>query len=374
MKKREINGYYLANVLLKLKATVNILVNGPKAAPKSGDKIMMKNITHGVCATIALGAVLSLSPAYGDDDAIMDVDDNAAAFTGTWPQSQSKILYYGDDYQYAWGSGSSTTTAEAVWTTERTADVTGEYQIFVRWTTHPNREESAIYRVYDGVADNSVNCSCSKNQTLNGGAWQYCCSTTLHAGNKGVVKLGNENTNTDEVVIADGVRFVRAAVDGGDIVNSSVTSSDILNSTIRDYDIGDEPGLDWTGRNVRNLAVSSNCAATTNLASFTLTAPTSGYVHVNTSGIYVSSTSDRWVRVCISDVSGGNINTCDSLAPFMETQITSAYERELRFAVHETFSVAAGSKTYYLKACQESGATGNIQWDDFTGIFVPTRY
>jgi len=309
-----------------------------------------------------------------DDDAIMDVDDNAAAFTGTWPTSQAKILYYGDDYQYAWGSGSSTTTAEAVWTTQQTVDATGEYQVYVRWTTHPNREESAIYRVYNGVADNTANCSCSKNQTLNGGAWQYCCSTTLSAGQKGVVKLGNENTNTDEVVIADGVRFVRTAVDGNDIVNSSITGIDIANGSIYDNDIGDEPGLDWTGKGIRNLPVSSTCTAVTNLASFTLTAPTGGYVHVNTSGIYVSSTSDRWVRVCISDASGGNISTCDSLAPFMETQDTTSYERELRFGLHETFSVGSGSKTYYLKACQESGATGNIQWDDFTGIFVPSRY
>lgn len=316
-------------------------------------------------ASLLIGAVLCLSPAYADDDAIMDVDDNAASFTGTWPSSTTKILYYGDDYQFAWGSGSGTRTAEATWTTAQVVDVTGEYQVYVRWTTHPNREETAWYRVYDGIADTTVNCSCSPNQTLNGGAWQYCCSTTLSAGQRGVVKLGNENTSTNEVVIADGVRFVRTAVDSGDIVNS----------TIRDFDIADEPGLDWTGSSVRNLPVSTNCGAMTNLASFTLTAPTGGgYVHVDTSGIYVSSAADRWVRVCISDVSGGSTSTCDSLAPFMETFDTSAYERELRFSLHETFSVGSGSKTYYLKACQETGATGNIQWDDFTGIFVPTRY
>ena len=299
-----------------------------------------------------------------DDDAIMDVDDNAAAFTGTWGTSTAKILYYGDDYQYAWGSGSSTATAEAVWTTQRTADATGEYQVFVRWTTHPNREESAIYRVYDGVADTTANCSCSMNQTLNGGAWQYCCSTTLSAGNKGVVKLGNENTSTNEVVIADGVRFVRTAVDSGDIVNS----------TIRDYDIADEPGLEWSGKSIRNLPVSTSCSSMTNLASFTLSAPTGGYVHASATGIYVSSTSDKWVRVCISDVSGGSVSSCDSSAPYLETTETTSYERELRFGLQETFGVSSGSKTYYLKACQEVGGTGNIQWNDFTGIFVPTRY
>lgn len=335
----------------------------------------MKIKTYSVYASIVIGAGLWLSPAYADDDAIMDVDDNAAAFTGTWGTSTSKLLYYGDKYRFAWGSGSSTTTAEAVWTTASTADVSGEYQIFVRWSVDPNREESAVYRVYNGAADNTVNCSCSKNQTVNGGAWQYCCSTNLSAGQKGVVKLGNENTNTDEVVIADGIRFVRAAVDGGDIVNSSITGADIASSSIFDIDIGDEPGLDWTGKSSRALPISTNCSAATNLAAFTLTAPTSGFVHLNASGTYKANLTDRWVRLCLSDVSSGSMNTCDSMINYyLEAAQGGNFEGYLRFALNDTLNVGTGSKVYYLKGCQEPGATGNIVWNDFTGIFVPTRY
>jgi len=88
---------------------------------------------------------MSCNSIFADDDAMMDVDDNAASFSGPWPTSTNRILYYGDDYQFANGTNSSAITAETVYTTAATLDVTGRYQVFVRWTTHPNRASNAQY-------------------------------------------------------------------------------------------------------------------------------------------------------------------------------------------------------------------------------------
>jgi hypothetical protein len=321
---------------------------------KRKEGILMKRIFF--VLLLALGIILQGASLWADDDAIMDVDNHDAAFTGTWGTSTTKILYYGDNYRYAWGSGSSTTTREAVFTTNQYADVSGYYAMYVRWTTATNREESVLYRIYDGVADTSYGSDyCYVNQTQNGGEWRYCDTVYLTAGHRGVVKVGK-------------VRFVRVTKDGGDIANNS----------LRDYHIGDEPGLDWSGATERNIAtqVTSNCSYLTNLATVTITAPTSGYVFVHANGIAELSTTDRWVRVGIDDVSGGG--SFDSYAPFLENcsaEVNAgSYEDERRYTVSNVYYVSSGSNTFYLKACKESGATGRIMWDDFVAIFFPTRY
>ena len=318
--------------------------------------------------------------ALADDDSIMDVDDNAAAFSGAWPRSTSRILYYGDDYQFAIGTNSSSITAEAIFTTAATLDVTGRYQVFVRWTTHPNRASNARYRIYDGPADNTINGSCYKDQRVNGGAWHFCSEVNLTSGRKAVVKLGN---NANGVVVADAVRLVRVSVDSGDIVNGSITgtdiatgtitSSDIASNTIVDTDIRDEPGVEYSNASSRNIAtISTNPSSKTNLTSFTLSAPTSGYVIVNAFGWVDPETAHHWVRPCISNISGGS--HCSSWAPIIESNTTGNYENEKRYALTNVYTVSPGSTTYYLKANRSSSATGTIAWEDFYGIFVPTRY
>lgn len=106
---------------------------------KSDPKIII------IRSLVSVVLAMSCNSIFADDDAMMDVDDNAASFSGPWPTSTNRILYYGDDYQFANGTNSSAITAETVYTTAATLDVTGRYQVFVRWTTHPNRASNAQY-------------------------------------------------------------------------------------------------------------------------------------------------------------------------------------------------------------------------------------
>lgn len=305
---------------------------------------------------LALSIVFLRTHLWANDDSIMDVDNHSATWTGSWGISATKILYYGDNYRWATGAGTnvSSPTAEATFTTAETAGVTGTYHVYVRWTTHPNREESARFRIYDGTTYRG---NCDVNQTLNGGEWRFCDDVTLTIGNRGVVKLGNENCPTNKVVIADAVRFVRVSKDKDDII--------------------DEPGSDYSYSGSKlNTSISSNCSSQTNLTYFTLNAPADGYVVVTASGIVENTTTDRWVRVCIDNTSGGG--NCDSLETYLENigdEVSAAdYEDERRYVLQEVYTVSKGSNTFYLKACRQSGATGTTRWNDFVGMFFPTRY
>jgi hypothetical protein len=314
---------------------------------------------------LALGFLLQGVTLWADDDAIMDVDNNAAAFFGFWGTSTNKILFYGDNYRWALGAGRnvSTPTRTATFTTARVADITGLYEVYVRWTRGNDREESAVYRIYDGSTA-TFRGSCSHNQTLNGGAWNYCATVTLTAGNRGIVVLGNEFTDTNEVVIADGVRFVRTSFDSDNLVGVDLRQA----------------GLDWVTKNSRGIAdISTSTASRTNLTFDSITAPSggTGYVIVKASGWAQLTSADRQVSLCIDNASGGS--GCDSHVHYLENntdEVNSAnFENRKEFSIQEVYSIAGGTTaTYYLKAARESGATGTIVWDDFVLLYVPRFY
>ncbi len=354
----------------------------------------------------ATGILLTGSVAWADDDAMMDVDNHSASFTGGWGTSTAKILYYGDNYRYAWGCGDScgTATATATFTTKNTADISGYYNVFVRHSTATNREETAYFKIYSvsGVTE-TYRGYCYINQTQDGGEWLYCNNVYLPTGSYGRIKLGNEYTGTNEVVIADGVRFIRTGVDGADILDSSVTGADlatgavasidildstitgadILNSTITgsdiasssiyDYDIADEPGFDYTSWGSHTYVGISECGSYSNLTSVTLTAPTSGYIVVQANGAANSSVAGHAWRVCLDDASGGT--TCDGYSWILEPANTNYYENEKSWSLQNVYYVSsAGSKTIYLKACRSEFANGTIMWNPVVATFYPTRY
>jgi len=183
------------------------------------------------------------------------------------------------------------------------------------------------------------------------------------------VKLGN---NANGVVVADGVRLLRVSVDGGDIIDNSITSADILNGTIRDYDVGDEPGVEWSNLGMHNAAGIAQCSSYSDLASITISAPTPGYIVVQASGVVNNTFAGNYWRVCLDDASGGN--TCDGYSWIIESENTAYYKNEKMWHLQNVYSVGSGNKTIYLKACHSEFAGGRISWNRVIGAFYPTRY
>ena len=130
------------------------------------------------------------------------VDDGDMEYTDTgWSYATGQG--YGNDVHYIInGTGSQVAT----WTPS--VLVAGEYSIYVRWTTHPNRATNAKYTVYHDGGSNTttVNQELLADQNTTGSSgqwsgWYYLGKYHLTSGN---VTL---NDNADEYVIADAVKF-----------------------------------------------------------------------------------------------------------------------------------------------------------------------
>ncbi|MCK4815486.1 RHS domain-containing protein, partial [bacterium] len=127
---------------------------------------------------------------------ILDNQDGGVTFTGTWPVSTSVSGYYEANYQHhPAGSGSNSVT----WTPE-IADA-GDYEVYIRWTTHPNRASNAKYTInYDGGSE-----TITVNQRENGGTWNHLGTFSFAVGTSGNIVLTDE---ADGYVIADSVKLV----------------------------------------------------------------------------------------------------------------------------------------------------------------------
>jgi hypothetical protein len=317
-----------------------------------------------VLSIVLLGPNLLRTNVWADDDAIMDVDDNAATFTGSWPRSTNRILYYGDDYQYAVGSGGSA-TATATFTTAQVADITGRYQVYVRWTAGNARATNATYYIYDSTGAFKGNCI--KDQRYNGGAWQFCAEVYLNSGRRGVVKIGNGNVPTSRYVCADAVRFVRISKDKDDIIGWP-----------------DATGGDWrVGGYISSIGSSTEFPTT--LASTSVTCPGTGtkYVlaiaHATTrlysgeSGSSAVASIETTLNSSSTWYSGSPVST---FGVRQNTTSNNVFIAEAPVFNQRIFSCTGGSTltVYFLARRYYSGTYTNVLYPKLTLLVFPEQY
>lgn len=151
----------------------------------------------GLAVTMLIGISAS---AFGQ--VVVDTDDNAASFLGSWNTSNAILLYYGNDYQVAQGGGS---IDSARFFSPTPIGTTGTWCIEARWTAAPNRTTAAQYQVFDGAV---LRNTFSVNQRLNGGAWRLLGCILLTAGQTSEVRLSDTGVPAGNFVVADGVRWV----------------------------------------------------------------------------------------------------------------------------------------------------------------------
>jgi len=295
-------------------------------------------------AFLVIGVIVQGAQLWADDDGIMDVDDNAASFSGSWINSTVRILYYGDDYEAAHGSGGSGTTATATFNTARYTDVSGYYQVYVRWTAGGQRATNATYRIYDDTG--TYKGACVQNQTINGGAWMYCNEVYLDSGRRGRVILGNDNVPYNRYVCADAVRFVRQSWDSFNLVN--------------------EAGGDFAASSDNEVSVTTPQV----VKSVAITAPSSGKVIVNASGYF------RFASASTADGGRCSITTGSAID---YTHLVIANEIGVNtltwnpFAATRGYNVSTGTTTFNL-VCDRFSGSISIGDPTMTAIFVPTTY
>ena len=145
-----------------------------------------------------LGANYQVHEANGPEPTAIVVDNTAGTAVGTWAASTAVSGYYATNYQvHAAGTGADSFT----WTP--TIPVSGSYQVYARWTAHPNRSTHATYTVNHAAGATAV----TVNQEANGGTWQLLGTFTLDAGTTNNVVLIDQG---DGYVIADAIKVVPA--------------------------------------------------------------------------------------------------------------------------------------------------------------------
>jgi len=130
--------------------------------------------------------------ANGEPPAGVVADNSQGTAVGTWNASTSVGGYYGTNYQaHAAGSGTESFT----WTLA--VPTAGTYEVYARWTQHPNRASDAKYTVNHAGGASQV----SVNQEMGGGSWQLLGTYTFDAGNATV----SVSDQANGYVIADAV-------------------------------------------------------------------------------------------------------------------------------------------------------------------------
>ncbi len=120
---------------------------------------------------------------------------------GNWTRSTSTPGYYGDGYQVR---AATTSSSWARWTPRLSSS--GYYNVYLRWTSHPNRASAALVHVNTatGQYDRYV------NQRVNGGTWYSLGRYYFGSGyNTGTGSISIFATGANGYVVADAVKFVR---------------------------------------------------------------------------------------------------------------------------------------------------------------------
>ena len=147
--------------------------------------------------------VVPLRPVgHQPNEIVLDNDDVEVTFSGPWSNS-SASLYFGDpgDVPYRFAITSATETATA----EYRPNVTeaGFYPVYA-WTTYgSNRAADQLYRINHSGGSTEV----TVNHRRVGNGLVYLGTYHFDAGTTGSVVISNRSSESNQVVIADMIRF-----------------------------------------------------------------------------------------------------------------------------------------------------------------------
>jgi Divergent InlB B-repeat domain len=135
----------------------------------------------------------SCTATFRSNDIVIDNGQPGTSFMGTWAVSSAPSPFGANSLQ---SSGSGLDTYR--WTP--TIPSTRSYQVYVWWTSHPNRSTAVQYT----VVYSSGTFWTTRNQLSGGGQWQLLGTFQFNAGTAGRVQVSDVNGQAG----ADAVRLV----------------------------------------------------------------------------------------------------------------------------------------------------------------------
>ena len=166
------------------------------------DNLAAQQVNHAKLALqlIADSQVLTWGSSGNTTGIIVDNLNSAVTYSGVWSNSSSVAGFWGADYQHD-GNEAKGSKSAAFRPNLPTNDT---YQVYLRWTTNPNRATNVPVDIIHSAGTNTV----VVNQLLNNGTWVHLLTTNFNAGTNGAVRI--RNTGTTGFVIADAARWVSA--------------------------------------------------------------------------------------------------------------------------------------------------------------------
>lgn len=135
------------------------------------------------------------TPAHAPTAIVADNASGSQSGPNPWASSTSVGGYYGTNYQHR-----SAGTGANAFTWSLNVATAGTFDVYARWTQHPNRATNAKYTVSHAAGSNVV----TVNQEAGGGSWNLLGTYAFNAG-AATVSLSDE---ANDYVIADAVMLV----------------------------------------------------------------------------------------------------------------------------------------------------------------------
>lgn len=143
---------------------------------------------------------LRAAPPVSADEAVLVETDPSVQVSGPWQSAERPGGDGASEYLFRNAAAGGSTV---FWPFPTNLD-SGQYEVFTRWVSGPDRAPRALY----WVASEDGTVSVAENQQENGGMWQSLGNFRFRAGASDGVTLTDSSTG---IVVADAVRFVGPA-------------------------------------------------------------------------------------------------------------------------------------------------------------------
>jgi hypothetical protein len=178
------------------------------------DNVAVQHVSYAKLALqlTADAQVLAWGAAEGDG-IIVDNSDLGATMSGVWSNSASVGGFWGPDYAH----DGNELKGNKSFTYRPNLLTNDSYQVYLRWTTNPNRATNVSVDIIHASGTNTV----VVNQMLNNGAWVHLLTTNFNAGTNGALRI--RNAGTTGFVIADAARWVSTTATNTPVVQLIAT-------------------------------------------------------------------------------------------------------------------------------------------------------